>query len=52
MTVRSYDQVSRLLTGLEPVEPGLVSLPRWRPEANPWGEPPELPAVCALARKP
>lgn len=52
MTVRSYDQVSRLLTGLELVEPGLVSLPRWRPEASPWGEPPELPAVCALARKP
>ncbi|WUH98848.1 SAM-dependent methyltransferase [Spirillospora sp. NBC_00431] len=52
MTVRSYDQVSRLLAGLELLEPGLVSLPRWRPEASPWGEPPELPGICALARKP
>ncbi|KAB2348045.1 SAM-dependent methyltransferase [Actinomadura rudentiformis] len=52
MTVRSYDQVSRLFAGLELVDPGLVSLPRWRPEASPWGEPPELPGVCALARKP
>jgi len=52
MTVRSYDQIRRLLGDVELLEPGLVSLPRWRPEADLWGDPPDLPAVCVLGRKP
>ncbi|HEY8481824.1 MAG TPA: SAM-dependent methyltransferase [Spirillospora sp.] len=43
MTVRSYDQIRRLLGDVELLEPGLVSLPRWRPEADLWGDPPRPP---------
>jgi O-methyltransferase involved in polyketide biosynthesis len=33
-TLRSRAQISELLEGFEPVEPGLVSLPEWRPYLN------------------
>lgn len=32
--LRSHDQVARFFTGLEMVEPGLVPINRWRPEAG------------------
>jgi hypothetical protein len=47
---RSHDEVARFFTGLELVEPGIVSTSRWRPD--PGIEQPADPAYAALARKP
>jgi S-adenosyl methyltransferase len=47
---RTYDEVARFFTGLELVEPGIVSTPRWRPD--PGIEQPADPAYAAVARKP
>jgi SAM-dependent methyltransferase len=46
---RTRDEVSRFFTGLELVEPGIVSTPRWRP--GPGVEPTDDPAYAAVARK-
>jgi hypothetical protein len=46
---RSRAEVAALLSGLDLVEPGLVSCPRWRPDDD--GEPAELPLWGAVARK-
>lgn len=52
VTLRSYEQVSRFLTGLELVEPGLVQLHRWRP--GPGGPVPQhdIANYGAVGRKP
>ena len=50
--LRSRAEVTGLLAGLELVEPGLVTVPEWRPEA---GERPlaqQIPLYAAVARKP
>ena len=47
---RTRDEVARFFTGLELVEPGIVSTPRWRPD--PGIEQPADPAYAAVARKP
>jgi hypothetical protein len=52
LVLRSPEQIGRFFDGLELVEPGLVSVSRWRPEATPWGEPPEVDAYGAVGRKP
>ncbi|MFI7244936.1 SAM-dependent methyltransferase [Streptomyces qinglanensis] len=49
---RSREQILRFFDGLEVLEPGLVSVTRWRPEALPFGEPEEVDNVGAVARKP
>ncbi len=49
--LRSPDKIGRFFDGLELVEPGLVSVTRWRPEPNPWGVPAEVDAFCAVGRK-
>jgi hypothetical protein len=46
--LRSPEEIGSLFDGLEPVEPGLVQITRWRPE----GEPEWLDAYGAVARKP
>jgi S-adenosyl methyltransferase len=51
VTTRDRDQVAGFFAGLEPVEPGLVNVSEWRPDA---AEPAQGPAalwVC-VARKP
>jgi hypothetical protein len=55
VTTRDRDQVARFFAGLEPVEPGLVNVSEWRPDAaqaadGPAGGPAAL-WVC-VARKP
>ena len=52
VTLRSRAEVSRLITGLDLLEPGLVQLHRWRP--GPAGPVPdhELANYGAVARKP
>ncbi|WP_433498714.1 SAM-dependent methyltransferase [Sphaerimonospora sp. CA-214678] len=52
LTPRGREQVGRFFDGLELVEPGLVTMSRWRPEDTPFGEPPEVAGFAALARKP
>jgi hypothetical protein len=51
--LRSPDQIAGFLDGLEVLEPGLVSTPRWRPDpVDIGGEPPEVDQFGAVARKP
>jgi hypothetical protein len=57
MKVRSRPRIERFFTGLEMVEPGLVSLPAWRPDPSDIGQPghPDDAAVSVyggVARKP
>jgi hypothetical protein len=48
--LRSPEEISGYFDGLELVEPGVVSIPRWRPEAGP--EPPAMDGYCGVGRKP
>jgi SAM-dependent methyltransferase len=50
--LRSPEQLARFFDGLELLEPGLVSVSRWRYEPSPFGEPDELDAYCGVGRKP
>ncbi len=50
VTLRRHDEVAGLFGGLELVEPGVVQLPRWRPEAGSAPAGP-LPMWCRVARK-
>jgi O-methyltransferase involved in polyketide biosynthesis len=51
--LRSPDQIAGLFAGLELVEPGVVSLPRWRPGPTRGGGPPrEVDAFGGVGRKP
>lgn len=52
ITARTKDQIIHFFDGLDLLEPGLVSMSRWRPEAIPFGEPPEVAGYSALGRKP
>ena len=49
VTLRSHDEVAGLFGGLELVEPGVVQLPQWRPEAGTAPAGP-LPMWCGVAR--
>lgn len=50
--LRSPDQIAAFFDGLHLIEPGVVSVSRWRPEATPWGLPEEVTAFCGVAAKP
>jgi O-methyltransferase involved in polyketide biosynthesis len=53
--LRSPEQLARFFDGLDLVEPGLVSCPRWRPDPGSFGqagEPAEVDAFCGVGRKP
>jgi hypothetical protein len=51
--LRTPDQIAGLFAGLELVEPGVVSLPRWRPDPTKGDGPPrEIDAVGGVGRKP
>jgi O-methyltransferase involved in polyketide biosynthesis len=52
MTPRNRREITRFFDGLELLEPGVVSMSRWRPEATPWGEPREVAGYCGVGRKP
>jgi hypothetical protein len=51
-TPRSPEQITRFFDGLELLEPGVVSVSRWRPEPNPWQQPPEVACAGGIGRKP
>jgi hypothetical protein len=50
--LRSPEQIARFFEGLELVEPGVVSVTRWRPEATGDGEPPLVDCYGGVGRKP
>jgi S-adenosyl methyltransferase len=50
--LRSREQFAGFFDGLELVEPGAVSTPRWRPDSGTMEEQPELAVFCGVARKP
>jgi hypothetical protein len=52
--LRSPAQLARFFAGLDLIEPGLVSLPRWRPELTSadGGVPAEIDTFGAVGRKP
>jgi S-adenosyl methyltransferase len=50
---RTPEQIAGFFEGLELLEPGVVSCPRWRPEPQPdGGLPPEVDMFGGVARKP
>jgi S-adenosyl methyltransferase len=49
-TLRSRAQILELFDGFDLVEPGLVSLPEWRPEFNTDRTPLKGPTVAAVAQ--
>jgi len=53
-TIRSLEQIAGFFSGLEMVEPGLVQLPRWRPDLGYTGPVGNitLSAYCGIGRKP
>jgi hypothetical protein len=48
--LRSPERIARFFEGLELVEPGVVSVTRWRPEPGASGE--EIDQFCGIGRKP
>jgi O-methyltransferase involved in polyketide biosynthesis len=49
---RTPEQIARFFDGLELLEPGVVSCPRWRPAAGAGAEPAEVAMFGGVARKP
>lgn len=52
VTSRTRSQVERFFRGLDLVEPGLVFVPEWRPDANSDVDPEEVWVLGAVGRKP
>ncbi|MGP3964185.1 SAM-dependent methyltransferase [Nonomuraea sp. 3N208] len=50
--LRTPAGITRFFDGLELVEPGVVSVSRWRVESDVFGLPAEVDAFCGVARKP
>ena len=50
--LRSPGQITGFFAGLEMVDPAVVTLTRWRPEASPLPEPDDVPGMCGVGRKP
>jgi hypothetical protein len=49
VNMRSRDEIARFFEGYEMVEPGLVPMPRWRPESAGPPEDEDSLALCGLA---
>ena len=52
IVLRTPEQIERFFEGLELVEPGLVSIPMWRPDPTDIGEPRFMDEFGAVARQP
>ncbi len=50
--LRTPDEIASFFDGLDLVEPGVVSCPRWRPEPAPFGPPVEVDAFGGVGKKP
>ena len=51
-THRTPDELARFFDGMDLIEPGVVSITRWRPEATTPGEPEEIDQFGGVGRKP
>jgi len=51
-THRTPAELARFFDGMDLVEPGVVSITRWRPEATTSGEPEEIDQFGGVGRKP
>ena len=51
VTLRTHDEVSRFFAGLDLVEPGVMPLPRWRPDSEDEARAPTM-AWAGVGRKP
>lgn len=49
--LRTPEQIALFFEGLEVLEPGVVSVSRWRPEDSTWGAPDEVDAFGGVGRK-
>jgi hypothetical protein len=52
VTLRTREAVTGFLTGLDLVEPGLVTVPEWRPDADQPAPEQAIPLYAVVARKP
>ncbi|MFB4195477.1 SAM-dependent methyltransferase [Streptomyces carpaticus] len=50
--LRTLEQISRFFDGLDLVEPGVVPMPRWRPDLGDLGPDPDGAGIGGLARLP
>jgi O-methyltransferase involved in polyketide biosynthesis len=50
--LRTAEEITLFFDGLELVEPGIVSVPLWRPEAGPPDTPQEIGQLGGVGRKP
>jgi S-adenosyl methyltransferase len=50
--LRTPEEIASFFDGLELVEPGVVSCPRWRPDLTPFGPIAEVDAFGGVGRKP
>ena len=50
--VRTHEQITGYYDGLDLVEPGVVPIHLWRPEANAFGEAPDVSESGGVGRKP
>jgi S-adenosyl methyltransferase len=50
--LRSPEQIAGFFHGLTLVDPGVVSVSRWRPDPSPFGLPGEVESLAGVARKP
>jgi hypothetical protein len=49
--LRTPELIAGYFEGLDLLEPGIVSVSRWRTEPGPFGEPPEVDEFCGVGRK-
>jgi hypothetical protein len=49
--LRSPEQIAEFFAGLELVEPGVVSLARWRPPVTVFPDQDDVPGMCGIGRK-
>ena len=52
VTFRSHAEVTRFFDGLDLVEPGVVRIPEWRPDAQTWTGSTRLTVWGGVGRKP
>ncbi|MFC4116715.1 SAM-dependent methyltransferase [Nonomuraea zeae] len=51
-TPRGIPEITAYFDGLELLEPGIVTVTRWRPDPGPWDEPPIVACAGGVAKKP
>jgi len=50
--LRTPEQIEGFFAGLQLVDPGVVSVSQWRPEATSSGPPANVDSFCGVGRKP